>query len=68
MKIEKIRLEKIDLEDKTFMSRLDFDKAIIRSLAENIKELGLRNPIGLRPKGGKISNSLWLGENESGRR
>ncbi len=50
---EAVRLEDIDLEDKTFMSRLDFDGEIIRLLAENIKRLGLRNPIGLRPKGDK---------------
>lgn len=54
MVIKTINLEDLDLEDKTFMSRLNFDDAYIQGLAEDIEKLGQRNPISLRPKGEKF--------------
>ena len=49
-RLEKVRLADIDLEDTTFMSRLDFDSTTIRLIAEDIEKWGQRNPVGLRPK------------------
>lgn len=50
----KIKLNDIDLEDTIFMSRLDFDETRIESLAEDIRKLGQRNPIGLREHDEKL--------------
>ena len=47
-RLEKVRRADIDLDDTAFMSRLDFDEGGIKSLAEDIRRFGQRNPIGLR--------------------
>lgn len=53
-RLEQVRLSDIDLEDTTFMSRLDFDEEKIESLAEDIRRFGQRNPIGLRENEGRL--------------
>ena len=47
-RLERVRLSDVDLEDTTFVSRLDFDEGRVKSLSEDILRFGQRNPIGLR--------------------
>ncbi len=47
-----IEIVKIDLDDLTFQTRIEFDDEYIHRLAEDILINGLRNPIGLQLKNG----------------
>ena len=47
-RLMKARISEIDLDDTTYMSRLEFDENYIFNLAEDMKQFGQRNPIGLR--------------------
>ena len=53
-RLETVRLADVDLDDTNFMSRLDFDEGSIKSLAEDIRRFGQRNPIGLRENEGRL--------------
>lgn len=48
---EHFPLGDIDDSDEEFQQRLDYDKEEIQRLAEDIKQNGLRNPIGIQKKG-----------------
>lgn len=41
-------LDKIDLNDKTYQARFDYNESKIENLAEDIKQYGQREPIGIR--------------------
>jgi ParB family chromosome partitioning protein len=47
----KVRLVDIDLNDTSFMSRLEFDDNYISKLAVDMKQFGQRNPVGLQRNG-----------------
>lgn len=51
MKVEEVRefpLDKLDLEDETFQARFSYSERKIRNLAEDIKQYGQREPIGVK--------------------
>ena len=51
--VENLSLSLIDDTDELYQPRLDYDEAEIKSLADDIKKCGQRNPIGVEPKGDK---------------
>ncbi len=57
-----INLRDIDDTDETYQPRLDYDTEEINALAEDIKQYGQRNPIGVEPIGEKYR--IIYGSNE----
>jgi len=53
-RLEKVRLSNVDLEDTTYCARIEFTDEEIKSLADSIDKLGLRNPPGYVKKGRKL--------------
>lgn len=53
-RLERVRLSDVDLEDTTYCARLEFTDEEIKSLADSIEALGLRNPPGYVRKSRKL--------------
>lgn len=59
-RLARVRMADVDLEDTTYCARLEFPDEEIQSLADSIKELGLRNPPGyVRESKKLIINYGW---------
>lgn len=51
-RLEKVRLSNVDPEDTTYCARIEFTDEEIKSLADSIETLGLRNPPGYVKRAG----------------